>query len=1020
MASYANFSFKDRKYRDSDTFNRPDLFETNNVNDLMLQGFQKHKDKWRELCSYFRFYPDIFLDYLSGDNPRIELYFYQRVYLRIMMRYRKVFLTATRGTSKCVTGDTLLFTNNGIKEIGELSNYSKDENELDCNVKLLDGFNELNNATTIFVNGKRDTKKITTSDGYVLTGTLNHPVLIMQENGEYDFKNLEDIKIGDYIAISRGHEIFGNEINLNIDMDKFLRNRSKELNKSLIHCKIPNKLDEDLGYYLGLLIGDGCLTRDNIVSLSSADKEIADFFININKNVFSLETRYDNKYGYIINSIYFRELLKQIGMDKVDSHNKSIPKCILKAPKNIIASFLSGLFDTDGTVDKRRVSYCTSSEKLSKQVQIILSNFGIICNRIKRYNKKFNTYHYIINIYNNNIDLFKDKIGFKLSRKQNILNSAYNCKRNPNKDIIPYQGDKINRLTSNNKYQNNQLLKRTFEHVRNKNNDLTYYRLNKLHKFNINIDLDYLSLMDLNNLNYYWDKVTNIKDSNDYVYDICVDNSHTFVGNAIVNHNSFLQNLAFVLKCIMYPRIRLFCCAPGKEQAAKITADCLNDIFEFWPLLRNEVKRFIENKDYTKLIFYNGSRYDVVQMRDSTRGGRRSAGAIEEIVDKKFDGDMLNSVVIPLMANDRMAVCNKIDPNEIHKSEVYLTTAGTQQQFGYQKLREVYQDMINGKSAFCIGNSYELPCLHGQLDIDFIEELRESPTYSIMDFMREYQSIWTGSSSDSLVSDEKLRKTRVVGIAEWEHCGDDKVDYCLAYDVSRNEGDVNALSCLTVIKMTPKSNGDYVKEIVNIFSMEGQHSTKQAKFLKQKVKEFRARILVIDNNGLGVAVTDSLILDLNDGNPPYSVINDSEYDKYKLDNSIPIVFALKSQKKETRNSDMINHFMQVFNKLDIGLLKSTHEGIKDLEKKLKRKIKDSEELANAEIPYILTDNLCEEIMNLTYKQAGNETRIERISKAIQKDKFSSLLYGLYWIYLEEKKNKIAKKKKINWLDFCLY
>lgn len=485
---------------------------------------------------------------------------------------------------------------------------------------------------------------------------------------------------------------------------------------------------------------------------------------------------------------------------------------------------------------------------------------------------------------------------------------------------------------------------------------------------------------------------------------------------------SFLQNLAFVLKCIMFPRTRLFCCAPGKEQAAKITADCLNDIFEFWPLLRNEVKTFVENKDYTKLIFYNGSRYDVVQMRDSTRGGRRFGGAIEEIVDKKFDGDMLNSVVIPLMANDRTAECNKIDPDEIHKCEIYLTTAGTQQQFGYQKLREVYQDMVNGKSAFCLGNSYELPCLHGQLDIDFIEELRESPTYSIMDFMREYQSIWTGSSSDSLVSDDKLRKSRVVGIAEWEHCGDDKVEYCLAYDVSRNEGEANALSCLVAIKLTPKGNGDYVKEVVNIFSMEGQHDTWQAKFLKQKVKEFKARILVIDANGLGSGVVDQLILDLNDGNPPYKVVNDDKgaWTKYESNTGISMVFALKAQNKDTRNSDMINHFMQIFNKLNVGLLKSPHEGIKDLEKKLKRKIKDSEELANSEIPYILTSNLCEEIMNLTYKQAGTETRIERVSHAIPKDKFSALLYGLYWIYLQEKKNKIHKKQQISWLDYCLY
>ena len=473
---------------------------------------------------------------------------------------------------------------------------------------------------------------------------------------------------------------------------------------------------------------------------------------------------------------------------------------------------------------------------------------------------------------------------------------------------------------------------------------------------------------------------------------------------------SFLENLAFVLKCIMFSGTKLFICAPGKEQAAKISQDCLNDIFHYYPLLRNEVKVFVENTDYTKLIFFNESKYDVVQIRDSSRGGRRQGGAVEEISDKKFDGDKLHSVVIPLMANDRVAMCKGVDPNEIHKSQLYCTTAGTQQQFSFEKMKEIYQDMVAGKSAFAIGNGYELPCMHDQLDIDFIEELRESPTYSIIDFMREYESIWTGSSSDNLVSDEKLNKCRNLGIAEWEHCGEKNVEYCLSYDVSRNEGSENALSCLCVIKITLKDNGDYKKELVNLFSMEGTHDLIQAKFLKEQVKLFKARILCVDTNGIGSGVSDMLVLDLDDGNPPYSVVNDDSYNKYKRDDSIPILFVIKAQKKETKNSDMINNFMKVFNRMGIHLLKSPHEGIKDLEKKYKKKIKDSEDRSELELPYLLTDILCEEILNLKYRQAGNETRVDQITMRIRKDKFSALLYGLFWIYLQEQKNKTVKRK----------
>ena len=471
---------------------------------------------------------------------------------------------------------------------------------------------------------------------------------------------------------------------------------------------------------------------------------------------------------------------------------------------------------------------------------------------------------------------------------------------------------------------------------------------------------------------------------------------------------SFIQNLAFVLLCIMYPRQKLFCCAPGKEQSAKITQECLDDIFDYFPLLREEVKYYKKDKDYTKLIFYNQSKYDVVQMKDSTRGGRRFGGAIEEIADKKFDGDMLNSVIIPLMANSRTAMCGGIDPNEIHKREVYISTASTQQQFAYAKCKEIFDDMMNSGSSFCTGNSYELPCMFNQLDIDFVEEKRESPTYSIMDFMREYESIYTGSSSDSLITDEKLNKCRTLSIAEWEHCGDTKVEYVLAYDVSRSSGKENALCALVVIKIIPRGDGTFQKQIVNIFSMEGQHDTWQAKFLKEKVKEFKPSILVIDANGIGSGVVDQLVLDLNDGNPPYKVVNDidGQWIKYQLPEAIPMVYALKSQRKETKNSDMINNIMKVFNKLDIELLKSPNEGIKELEKKNKKKFKiDSEEIAIVEIPYILTNNLCDEIMNLLYKQRGNDSDVEQVSRSIPKDKFSALMYGLFWIYLEEKKNK---------------
>lgn len=65
------------------------------------------------------------------------------------------------------------------------------------------------------------------------------------------------------------------------------------------------------------------------------------------------------------------------------------------------------------------------------------------------------------------------------------------------------------------------------------------------------------------------------------------------------------------------------------------------------------------------------------------------------------------------------------------------------------------------------------------------------------------------------------------------------------------EGNANAQSALTVLKIIPKGDGTYSKHVVNIFTFEGTHFREQALFLKQKVNDFKAKVLVVDANGLG-------------------------------------------------------------------------------------------------------------------------------------------------------------------------
>ena len=54
----------------------------------------------RNNIAFFREYPDLFIDFVKGPDSNFKFYFYQRIFLRIVMRHRKVYATFPRAYSK--------------------------------------------------------------------------------------------------------------------------------------------------------------------------------------------------------------------------------------------------------------------------------------------------------------------------------------------------------------------------------------------------------------------------------------------------------------------------------------------------------------------------------------------------------------------------------------------------------------------------------------------------------------------------------------------------------------------------------------------------------------------------------------------------------------------------------------------------------------------------------------------------------------------------------------------------------
>ena len=88
-----------------------------------------------------------------------------------------------------------------------------------------------------------------------------------------------------------------------------------------------------------------------------------------------------------------------------------------------------------------------------------------------------------------------------------------------------------------------------------------------------------------------------------------------------------------------------------------------------------------------KLTFRNGSVFDVVSPLNSTRGGRRNAGILDEYRD--HDADDLNEIVLPLLNVTRKMKNGVENPKEPHQVQIWISSASDKNTYCYDKTIEM-------------------------------------------------------------------------------------------------------------------------------------------------------------------------------------------------------------------------------------------------------------------------------------------------------------------------------------------
>ena len=487
---------------------------------------------------------------------------------------------------------------------------------------------------------------------------------------------------------------------------------------------------------------------------------------------------------------------------------------------------------------------------------------------------------------------------------------------------------------------------------------------------------------------------------------------------------SFLSMMVLMCRAILYPRCKLFITSGGKEQAAGIVKEKVQEICTLIPAFQKEIDwrrgQTLEGKDYVKYVFKNGSYFDNIAARESSRGKRRHGGLIEECVG--VDGDILSQVIIPTMNISRMCMDGTTQPDEtLNKSQIYITTAGYKNTFPYDKLIQLLVwEIVKPQQSIIMGGTYRIPVLMKLLDANFIKDLKMDGTFNESSFDREYESKWSGTVEDAFFNAEIFDRNRILNQPEYEASGRNSklASYVLAVDVGRKGCD----SVICVFKVTPQSQGGSIKSLVNIYTLSDEHFEDQTIKLKKLYYKYNADRIVIDGNGLGIGLIDYMVKtqidpETNEIFPDFGVVNDDElfYKKYKTANTVlDAMYIIKANAPLNTEAHAIAKSQLASGKVKF-LIDERIAKNKLLAKK-KGQTMTPEQRAEELKPFTLTSILKEEMMNLREETEGVNIILKQANKSIRKDKFSAFEYGLYYLKLEEDKKK--KRKKFNAKDWC--
>lgn len=407
--------------------------------------------------------------------------------------------------SKCIQEDTLMLTNQGLISVKECGDAKGDDSfgSPYPNLKVISGNGGgTESVLSHYSAGTHPATEIRLKNGASLTGaSKTHKILTID-----GWKNLGDISVKDLVLVKHKFDPIHTAGRKPISVDYQLRTNAKKM-------QLHDTMGDELALWLGMIAADGSLVESSgAVGFYEKNPIIGKQYVSLVKNLFNVKPKssVDPRTGvvsHIVNSRILVRYTKSLIGNR--ARNKHVPKQILQGNAAEKIAFVNGL-TLDGYLKEKwgLVVYEGMSKRLAYETAEILRSFGLPYIYQGKKDVKGHGEAYSVYVSNDLQELIQPLEKHKRSKPRY------------KKFLVQINPDEVKFLK--------------LPHTHPQYSNLRWLKQSK-RNYCWNTVADELGLQIISSV----EKVARIEDVGEVpLYDIEVDNAHTYLVNGIVSHNT--------------------------------------------------------------------------------------------------------------------------------------------------------------------------------------------------------------------------------------------------------------------------------------------------------------------------------------------------------------------------------------------------------------------------------------------------------------------------------------------------